>query len=153
MIQILLVLLSLAVIAIFAILVMRGRAIRLKETPIAEPIKLVEEKRNFGYDVTMQNGTTIDSEIVGQILAYLIGAAATFLGLAVVCKQLYDYLKIGIWTSLNVIDGLSYVSNITWLRSPTDWLGLHDILSKTSLSVALIGLGIAILFFTTIFED
>ncbi len=69
-------------------------------------------------------------------------------GMLVVLYQIFYYLKEGDWLTISVIDALIYVQKDPWpwLLYPGDWVGFHNLLQKTPLSVGLAVLGIAWLF-------
>ena len=75
----------------------------------------------------------------------LTGAAAlayaTLGALAVLAWQCYRYLKLGVWPTLTVIDAMK-AAGIDWATRPTDWLGVYALLAKTSLALAIFGLGL-----------
>lgn len=66
--------------------------------------------------------------------AALFIMAGLVLGSAVLLFQAYTYLRYGMWPPISLIDGLSLV-NFGWATNPTDWKGLHKILSKIPLSL------------------
>jgi hypothetical protein len=67
-----------------------------------------------------------------------------FAGMAVFIHQITFYLRKGEWKPLSVIDGLQYLTRnrpVDWLLFPQDWIGIHNLLDGTPLSLALILLG------------
>ena len=60
--------------------------------------------------------------------------------------QVYEYLRYSQWPSISIITALEWMK-IGWALNPTDWIGLHNILSKTALSLAMFLLGFLVLFF------
>ena len=70
-----------------------------------------------------------------------------FGGLGVLGWQVYEYLKLGVWTPISIITALEWMQ-VQWAYSPNDWVGLHNIFQKIPLSVvmftpALLGVVIA----------
>ena len=64
-----------------------------------------------------------------------------FVGLPVVGYQVVVYLRSGQWMKLSAIDGFKYfISRDTWswLWSPQDWIGIHELLESTPLSLFLV---------------
>lgn len=63
-----------------------------------------------------------------------IGGSLLLLGF-----QLLAYLKDGFWTGISVLDAVRYVSPqspYSWINSPSEWLGVHAILSAAPAAVA-----------------
>jgi hypothetical protein len=69
-----------------------------------------------------------------------IGAIALILlllgGLGVLGWQVYEYLRLGVWTPISIITALEWMQ-VQWAYSPNDWVGLHNILEKMPLSMAM----------------
>lgn len=66
------------------------------------------------------------------------------LGCAVLSYQIYLFLKTNAWTSLTITSTLIWVGIApisSWAAWPSDWLGLHRILSGIPTSLALITAG------------
>jgi hypothetical protein len=87
---------------------------------------------------------TETSNLVGELLSYILIAAPFVASLALIGFQVYVWLRSGIWPQISVLDGMKYVSSNDWLVNPTDWTGLHSILSNGSLSAAFAIFGVAI---------
>ena len=68
--------------------------------------------------------------------------APIFGGIAIIGYQALSYLRDGFWRSFSVIDGLEYFFDISWAKYPTDWIGLHTLLSPTPLSATLVLIGV-----------
>ena len=66
-----------------------------------------------------------------------------FGGIAVFGWQIYEYLRFSIWPAVSIISALVWM-DIAWAVYPTDWIGLHNILGKISLALALEVLGVLI---------
>ncbi len=113
---------------------------------------------------------------VGIVLAY-VGYIVFYFGftigaLPVLGYQSYFYLKSGQWFPLSAIDGLKYLLGLRlvlsgaakeatpeqmhaikayiwpWLWHPQDWVGIHEILESTPLSLffgLIIGLGLLLI--------
>ncbi len=77
----------------------------------------------------------------------LIGILLIFSGFGVLGLQTYMGFFSGEWLSLSLIDTLILISSsiergvYPWLLNPTEWIGLHEILSFMPLSGTLILLG------------
>lgn len=54
--------------------------------------------------------------------------------------QLYERLRFGMSTPRSVVDFLEWVG-VAWASNPTDWYGLHSVLSGMPLAVAVLLLG------------
>ncbi len=65
---------------------------------------------------------------------------------AIVCWQIYQYFRYGIWPDLTVIDILHEFKN-SWSFHPNDWLGVYQMLNSFpfSLFVFLAGLIVLVL--------
>ena len=64
-------------------------------------------------------------------------AFATFVaGPCIVVSQCYRWLRDGEWPPVSVITALQ-LAGVNWSFWPTDWLGLHKMLNRMPLSVAL----------------
>lgn len=59
-----------------------------------------------------------------------------FGGLGVMGWQIYGYLKFGVWMPISIITALEWMQ-VQWAHSPNDWIGLHNIVQKIPLSVAM----------------
>ncbi len=57
--------------------------------------------------------------------------------LVIVGWQVYGYLRHAIWQPLSVLDILLFI-NVKWATIPTDWIGLHQILELTPMSVGIV---------------
>lgn len=79
------------------------------------------------------------------LLQAIFGGCFILAGVGILGYQAYTFLKYGEWPPLSVIDAAKLVINNPWLWSPTDWSGLHWILSKIPTSAALFGVGYVIL--------
>jgi hypothetical protein len=81
--------------------------------------------------------------IFERVFTYLY-CGLCFGGIAVFAHQIISYLRNGAWKPLSVIDGLLYLTQKRppdWLLYPQDWIGLHNLLDRTPVSLALIFLG------------
>jgi len=65
-------------------------------------------------------------------------------GLFIIGKQIYFYLKDGVWNSVSIIDGLVEL-NMKWAINPQDWVGVWSILDLLPLSVTLLVFGFTVL--------
>jgi len=70
-----------------------------------------------------------------------------FAGIGVLGHQTIFYLRKSAWKplSVTVIDGLLHLNRKSppdWLLDPQDWIGLHNLLDRTPLSLALFLLGL-----------
>jgi hypothetical protein len=77
-----------------------------------------------------------EKEVVGLLLMM---SAICLLGL-----QVYEYLRYSQWPSISIITAFEWMK-IGWALNPTDWIGLHNILSKTALSLAMFAFGLIVL--------
>lgn len=74
------------------------------------------------------------------------GAVVFFLAaLGILLLQALAYLQYGVWPSFSIIDAAKLFSTEPWLYEPASWLGLHKILASTPTTIALVGIGFAIL--------
>src|SRR5215510_5171308 len=72
-----------------------------------------------------------------------------FAAVVVLGYQIIFYLQNGVWRPLSAIDGLVHLSgenSSDWLLHPQDWIGLHNLLDKTPLSLALFLLAVVAFF-------
>jgi hypothetical protein len=75
-----------------------------------------------------------------DLVKFLTALALIFGGLGIVGWQVYEYLRYNTWNSASVITALQWMK-IHWAMNPTDWIGLHNILSMTPLSLTMIAIG------------
>lgn len=62
---------------------------------------------------------------------------ASFFGLvASLLYQLYLYLRLGEWVPFSATTVCANWLKISWCSYPTDWVGLHDLLSQCGAGVA-----------------
>lgn len=94
-------------------------------------------------DETTKGQPNETSNFFGEMLGYILIAAPFIASTAIVGFQVYIWLRSGSWPKISVLDGLKYLSNNQWLVHPTDWTGLHSMLSDGALSAALFLIGIA----------
>ena len=66
-----------------------------------------------------------------------VGGFIVVAGLGVLGSQSYMFLRESLWESMSIITGLAMM-DVDWASNPTDWLGLHHILSVVPLSLALV---------------
>ncbi len=60
----------------------------------------------------------------------------------------YYWAKYGSWAPMHLLDALCKVQSCaadSWVRSPSDWLGIHDLLAATSLPTGLFAVGCILL--------
>ena len=108
-----------------------ARAYRTRKRLESDPAK-AEELRQL-----IQRRRNVGNSIILTIAGALMVAGAWTIG-----KQCYTYLRYGEWKAESVLS--AFDSN--WAATPSDWIGLHDILNWVPLSFALILAGIAISF-------
>ena len=68
--------------------------------------------------------------------AYSIALILFFGGLVVFGWQAYEYLRYSVWPPLSIITVLEWMK-LPWAFNPTDWVGVHNILSNIPLSIAM----------------
>ncbi len=64
-------------------------------------------------------------------------------GLGTLAWQIYTYLRVGEWDTFSLIDLVQEVfpaSAGQWVLFPTDWIGLHEVLSWMPISLFFIGI-------------
>lgn len=79
-----------------------------------------------------------------SVVAYLAGSLLVFAGLGTLCVQGFLYLKDGYWTPYSLLFVATKLSDSPWLQTPDDWVGLHNMLAATPLSVAAIMIGLMV---------
>lgn len=86
----------------------------------------------------------MNSDAFGALLTFLLGGALMLGGLAIGGLQCFWYLQDGTWTSLSFIDVAARYLDVPWARYPTEWFGLHTILSyiPVGLVAFLVGVGL-----------
>jgi hypothetical protein len=72
------------------------------------------------------------------------GALILIAGLIIFGWQIYQYLRYGIWNSVSIITLLAAMK-YQWASNPTDWMGLHYVLTIAPLSGTLIIIGLGII--------
>lgn len=89
--------------------------------------------------VTKSWGTFCEkaSYFLTSMSVILIGSCVLVAGFGVICFQLYQFLRLGEWQSISVIDSLAYFE-VQWALRPTDWIGVWEILKKVPVSISLI---------------
>lgn len=70
----------------------------------------------------------------------------TLFSAAILAYQALAYLQSGAWPSISVLDAL-VVAGSAWASSPDSWFGLHAILGKLPLSLAVFLTGLIFLIF------
>ena len=55
--------------------------------------------------------------------------------------QVFTYLRQGNWIPFSLLDGLAWLK-VPWAVTPTDWLGLHNLLNQVHVSIGLLLLSI-----------
>ena len=78
---------------------------------------------------------------ISQKATTIFFIATIALGIFLFAKQIYIYLRTGIWSPLSIIDGLRYLG-FKWASYPTDWKGIWDILQKFPLPLTLVAISI-----------
>ena len=89
------------------------------------------------------NRLTYNLKRLLTLFVILIGVVIALAGFAVLCLQVFAYLKTGDWKSIST---LSVVAPLfSWLQTPQSWFGLHNIVRKMlailPLSLALVLIG------------
>ncbi len=79
-----------------------------------------------------------NSEAVGEAVLTIASLVLTG-ALAVLVYQLYGWLRLGVWQPISVVTGLLWLK-VSWAQSPSDWIGLHELLAWCPLSLALTAL-------------
>lgn len=74
----------------------------------------------------------------------IVGSALMLCGLCVLGWQIYDYLRFNFWTPISIITALEWMK-VGWAMYPNDWVGLHNILLKTPLSITMGVLGFIVI--------
>jgi hypothetical protein len=96
-------------------------------------------------------GETIAEGVVIPLVicALLAGIAGA---LSVLGYQAYTFLRFGEWPAMSVIAALHW-ADLRWAQSPQDWLGVHKILAKIPLSIAIFFCGLIPLLLFSSWED
>ena len=81
-------------------------------------------------------------------MIHTMGRWLFVLGLLVLGWQIYQFLKFGSWTNVQIVDtlvwmGIKPISN--WAAEPGDWRGIHAVLGWIPTSFALIVVGFFLL--------
>lgn len=91
-------------------------------------------------------------------LFYGLGALALGIGalgcLAALGVQVYQYLRNGFWVPMPAMTTLGELLGVEWMRSPMDWVGVHNMLNDLNAGAVFFFLGLAAWwFFFSIAED
>jgi hypothetical protein len=96
------------------------------------------------YQKSAQSESSPPSRVtkeVGVVIGLLISGIPILGGIGIIGLQNYAWLRKGYWPPLCLLGGLQILFTSSWLTNPRDWLGLQSVLSKISLSVALLAIG------------
>ena len=73
--------------------------------------------------------------------AMQIGILALIGALALLGWQVVHYARAGQWNAISVIDVLCLTGN-SWARAPSDWIGIHHLLTALPASLAVAAAGV-----------
>jgi hypothetical protein len=128
-------------VSVIAILVHRGRQIKLYEQTGVEPW-WVEWNSQSIADLLFSFGFGL--LIIGS---WVLMAA----GIGIFFWQCYYWLQTGSWSPVSIVDGLFFASSDwgidlpqslrAWLEAPVHWVGLHQIAKMVPASAAVAALG------------
>src|SRR5437016_2170004 len=85
-------------------------------------------------------GNSKSSDPLALLLPIFFIGVLTAVG--IVGWQLYSYLRSGAWPSLSIMSVLLWL-DVDWARAPSDWVGVHKLLSQLPLSLAFLVAGVA----------
>lgn len=95
-------------------------------------------KNGSSYTIVRQaamNGQGKDNirfaDKVGQWIINAIGVLCVFSGMAILCFQVFVYLKDGEWIEfpLSILFAFGPEGFLMWLNNPRSWFGLHKIIN------------------------
>lgn len=78
------------------------------------------------------------------VIRGLFAGVFVFAGVVLIGLQIFWFLQSGSWTPISLIDLAQRFSQEPWLYNPTEWLGVHWILSVIPSSAAAIVIGFII---------
>jgi len=66
------------------------------------------------------------------LIVVFVGFALFLVGVVLLGISTLQFLRDGEWTQLSLLEGVGYLYHglQAWVNAPTDWLGLHRILSR-----------------------
>jgi uncharacterized membrane protein len=73
---------------------------------------------------------------------YVFGSFLMLIGAGYFAKQVYIWLMTAVWTKYSMIDGLTNISDSSWLASPSNWIGVHQVLENTPASLIFFMIGL-----------
>lgn len=62
-------------------------------------------------------------------ISLLVAAVGLLTALGIWGWQIYQFSRYGLWVSYSAVDALFWLTGSSWLYSPSDWVGLHKVLS------------------------
>src|SRR2546427_732163 len=99
---------------------------------------------------TVGNSESSDTSALDVLIPLLVGGILAAVG--IIGWHLYSYLRSGEWPPLSIITVLLWL-DIDWVRSPSDWAGVHKILNVIPLSLAAFAVGVAPIWLWTWWDD